>query len=167
MTNQTRLLLIMSACLSVFVSTMTDDNPTAPRPGPLPTTEDNIKTMMSLVFEPSFEILKEQIGTDADPTAANFGDVKQHALILSEFSARLHDWPQINKFKNETEKQHYLKLEKDLLIPRLQRDAAQIYAVAQKKDFDSARKSFVAMTTKCNICHLKMKSAWVPVELKP
>ena len=133
----------------------------------LPAVEDNFVVMMSLVFAPAFERLQAEIGRDSNVNEVNFTEVQRQSLILTEFTARLHQWPEIAKFKSDESKTHYEKEKHELGIEEVHKHAAAIYSAARKKEFAPAQKSFVAMTRNCNICHKKRKSRWVPLILEP
>ncbi len=130
-------------------------------------TETNWRRMMGLVYRPSFDNLKNQVGAESKDENVDYNAVQRDALILSEFTARMHQWPEINSFKSVEAKLKYTKKHQLLETLTVQQHAAAIYKAGQKRDYASARKSFIAMTHSCNVCHHQKKASWSPVVLEP
>lgn len=133
----------------------------------LPSAETRLVTMMTLVFGPSFKNLRSSIGSESKNEDVDFQAVRRDSLILSEFTARLHQWPDTSKFKNSSMQEKFRNELPELGIMETQNAAVAIYAAAKEKDLTKAKKSFRIMTENCNICHRKKKNRWVPVILEP
>ena len=129
-------------------------------------TEPNWFTQMQLVYGPAFGELKKQIGSEADGDEVDYVAVRRNALIISEFTARLAAWPEINNFKSEEAKAAYVESHGKLEIGTVQKHAAAIYNAATNKELGAAKESFVAMTNSCNVCHREKQSRWAPVTLE-
>lgn len=134
---------------------------------PVEATEKNMILMMQVAYRPLFESLKKEIGVESKLKDIDYENVSRDALIIAELLARLHQWPDIGLPRNKEVRKKFAKRQKELGTGDAQSAAAAIYNAAGKKDFELARKSFLAMTKNCNRCHQKMKSSWVPVVLDP
>lgn len=134
----------------------------------LPPAEQKWRTMMDLVFEPAFKNLKKQVGSAAKKDQeVDFRSVRKDALILAEFTARLHQWPDFQEFETKRKKVAYTKEHRELKSHVVYQHAMELYQAATKKQLEPAKKSFAAMTFSCNVCHKKRPKSWSPVTLKP
>lgn len=128
-------------------------------------TETNWNAMMQLVYEPAFSNLKKQIGSESKEGETDFALVQRDALIISEFTSRLHQWPEIHEFESPEAKAAYLEIHKLLKTEEVHQHASSIYTAAKEKQLEHAKENFIAMTESCNACHQQKKSRWAPVTL--
>ena len=142
-------------------------SPTETLVKPLAATEQNLLINMTRVFRPLFDNLKQEIGTQSKPDKVDFKAVSRDSLIVAEFLARIHQWPDIAKFESKESRTKYVENQKDLATEECQADAVSIYKAATDKNYELAKKHFISMTNNCNICHRKKKARWVPVALEP
>lgn len=129
-------------------------------------TETNWNKIMGLIYAPAFSNLKKQIGSKANENEVDFVSIQRDALVIAEFTARLHDWPEIHKFESEEAKNAYLETHELLKTEQVQQHAASIYNAAKEKQLEPAKESFAAMTNSCNVCHRQKQSRWAPVVLE-
>lgn len=163
------LALLLPVAIVCFVSQSIEVSPQKVEesvPTSIAPTEASWNRLMQLVYGPSFNNLKKQIGSEAKKGEVDLVAVQKDALILAEFTSRLHDWPEIHKFDSEEAKTKYLESHKMLETEEVAEHAASIYNAAKEGQLDVAKESFIAMTNSCNICHTHRKSRWAPVTLE-
>ncbi len=75
-------------------------------------TETSWNAIMRLVYAPAFSNLKKQIGSEAKEDEVDFVSIQKDALIIAEFTSRLHQWPEIHNFESPEAKTSYLETHK-------------------------------------------------------
>ena len=100
-----------------------------------------MKEFMEYVLEPPYKRLRTQLASEPGSKQAWKG-IKSDSLILAESEnlvllrkpdEKVDSWNQLSTATREL--------------------GARLYRAAQKRDYSTARESYVAMLNKCNTCH--------------
>lgn len=127
-------------------------------------TEKSTGVMMGLVYGPSFDSLKKQIGSKGSDEIDWFV-VRRESLILSEMLVRLDALPD-EMGLNEEELKSAKEFNERVKLKEVIAHAQKIYRSSEKKNVEVAKREFMLMTESCNICHKGRASSWAPVTLK-
>ena len=128
-------------------------------------TESSISVQMSYIFGPSFHELKTQIGSEADGEV-DWHKVRQHALIISEATSRLHRWPDVMDFESKGKRDKYRANWEKNKLPAVKASAHELYQLAKLKEVGDAKKKLGELATNCNICHQR-SGGWSRVNIEP
>ena len=129
-------------CLNVSRTTAQDAEPIAGKPtAKLMPVEDDMHEFMEYAFEPYFHELKEAL---AEPPANGkaWKPVKASSLVLAENGNLL----MIRGPEDD-------RTAWDRIAVELRDQGQLLYRAAKKRDYDEARKQYVAFVAKCNECH--------------
>jgi cytochrome c553 len=105
--------------------------------------EDNMHEFMEYVFQPTYKRLKEAMASEPTDNGA-WKAIKSDALILAESGNLL----LIRKPKELAD----VWTQHSVVVREL---GGNLYQAARKKDYESARRNYTSMLTKCNSCHDK------------
>lgn len=129
--------------------------------------ESSLKMQMRIAFKPSFERLKNRIGSEiTDSEELDWVAAQGDALILAEMMGRLMQWPELSVFDSEARSESFRDHLQAVKAKEVKETAVLLYRATRSRDFPVSQKQFVELAQKCNVCHAK-SPGWSPVVLKP